>query len=350
TAEPARVMGVIKADAYGHGMIKVAQALEEQGVGCFGVALLQEALELRESGFQQPVLIFGYTLEDDFPQAVQADLTLSLYTLSQAEALDQCARKAGIKAKAHIKIDTGMGRLGFLPGDEALAQIEKMTKLAHVELEGIYSHLAWADNPGSDYTKKQFTRFEDFVARLRQGGIDFPLRHLANSAGVVAFPELHMDMVRPGISLYGFLPDPDMAAPRPVSLKPAMQVKARLALVKDLPQGSPISYGCTFTTSRKTRIGTVPMGYADGIDRGLSNTGQVLADGQRCPILGRVCMDQFMVDLTNAPQAAMGDEVVLMGTQDGGAISAEEIGASLGTISYEIITRIGARLPKIYVD
>ncbi|MBW1729494.1 MAG: alanine racemase [Deltaproteobacteria bacterium] len=347
-SQDSEIMGIVKAEAYGHGAAEVAGALREEGIKRFGVALVQEGVELRERGFDEPILILGYTPEEDFPLALRYGLTLTLYNLSQARALDRYAAEAGKPAKAHIKVDTGMGRIGFQPEKTAVETIVQIAGLPNVALEGIFSHLAWADNQESDFTDLQFGRFQRFIADLAQAGVRFPFKHIANSAATINFPHMHLDLVRIGISLYGLYPDTQMAINPKIELHPAMQVKATLVHVKEVPPGTPLSYGCTFTTQRRSLIGTVPMGYADGVPRVLSNKGGVLIRGRRCPIVGRVCMDQFMVDLTDLRTAAVGDEVVFLGSQGKENITADEIAEKAGTISYEIVTRMSDRLPRRY--
>lgn len=346
----AEIMGIIKADAYGHGAVRVARVLREQGVKRFGVALLQEGVELRENGFEEPILILGYTSEDDFPLALRSGLTPTIYDYSQAALLERYACEMGKSAKIHIKVDTGMGRIGFRPGMQSLQEIGKIAELSHLVLEGMFSHLAWADNPLDDFTRVQFARFRHFIGDLEEAGIHFQLKHIANSAATINFPDMHLDLVRIGISLYGLYPDPQMRTDPKIDLHPAMQVKARLVQVKEVSKDTPLSYGCTFRTNCKSLIGTVPMGYADGVPRVLSNNGSVLVRGKRCPIVGRICMDQFMVDLTDLAHAAVGDEIVLLGCQEGVWISADEVAEKAGSISYEIVTRMSRRAPRVYVD
>jgi alanine racemase len=346
----ADIMAIVKADAYGHGAVRVAGALREEGIKRFGVALLQEGVELRENGFDEPILILGCTWEDDFPLVLHYGLTPTIYDYSQAALLERRARETGKSARVHIKIDTGMGRIGLQPGMQAMQEIDRIAKLPNLIVEGIFSHLAWADDPLNDFSTAQFARFRQSIGDLEKAGISFPLKHLANSAATINFPAMHLDLVRIGISLYGLYPDVQMAARPRIDLLPAMQVKARLVQVKEVPEGTPLSYGCTFTTRRRSRIGTVPMGYADGIPRVLSNNGDVLVKGKRCPIAGRVCMDQFMVDLTGLDEVAVGDEVVFLGSQQEACISADEVAGKAGTISYEIVTRMSPRLPRVYAD
>jgi len=345
-----QIMGIIKADAYGHGAKEVAGALREADVTRFGVALVQEGLELRDSGFNEPILILGYTPEEDFPLALHYGLALTLYDYSQAVLLDKYAREAEKSAKVHLKIDTGMGRIGLQPGKRTVQEIRKITKLPNLVIEGIFSHLAWADNPKNDFTNLQFARFQKLISDLEQAGIEISIKHIANSAATINFPSMHLDMVRIGISLYGLYPDLQMADHLKIDLHPAMQVKSKLVHVKEVPEGTPLSYGCTFITGRKSVIGTVPMGYADGIPQVLSNRGEVLVGGRRCPIVGRICMDQFMIDLTDLQHAAAGDEIVFLGSQNGETITADDIAEKAGTISYEVVTRMSTRLPRIYID
>jgi alanine racemase len=347
-SQRAQIMGIIKADAYGHGAVKVAGALRQAGVRNFGVALVQEGVELRENGFDEPALILGYTPEEDFPAALRHKLTLTIYSYSQAALLARHAADMGTPARIHIKIDTGMGRIGFLPINHAAREIDEIAALPNLILEGVFSHLAWADNPESGFTKVQYARFRDLLADLEKMGVEAGTRHIANSAATINFPFTHLDLVRIGISLYGLYPDAQMAVHPKIPLVPAMQVKAKLVHVKEVAEGTPLSYGCTFTTRRRSLIGTVPMGYADGIPRALSSNGDVLVKGKRCPIAGRICMDQFMVDLSGLDDVKVGEEVVFLGSQDGNTITADEVAEKAGTISYEIVTRMSPRLPRIY--
>lgn len=346
----AQIMGVVKADAYGHGAVEVANALREEGIKHFGVALVQEGVELRKNGIAEPILILGYTSEEDLRPALEYGLTFTIYNHAQAVLLNNIAGETEKSVPLHLKVDTGMGRIGFQPGKPAVQEIEKIAKLPYLRLEGIFSHQAWADNPQNDFAEIQFRRFQDFVSLLRERGIDVPIRHIANSAATINFPSMHLDLVRIGISLYGLYPDAQMAINPKIELHPAMQVKARLVQVKDVPAGIPLSYGCTFTTGRNSLIGTVPMGYADGIPRALSNNGEALVRGTRCSIVGRICMDQFMVDLTDVGEGAVGDEVVFLGRQGAEQISADEVAERAGTISYEIVTRMSPRMPRIYIE
>ncbi len=347
----ARMMGIIKANAYGHGAIPLAKALRGEGVAHFGVALLQEGAELRANGITEPILILGYTPEEDLTEAIENELTLTIYTFEQAHAVSREAERIGKKARVHVKVDTGMGRIGFPPTPQSVETIARIAVLPALDLEGVFSHQAWADNPDGAYARKQHETFQRFLAELRGRSLRFKAIHLANSAATINYPEMHYDFVRIGISLYGLYPDPSMANRPSIELHPLMSVKARLSHVKEVPEGTSISYGCTFVTPRPSVIGTIPMGYADGIPRLLSNRGEVLVTGRRCPIVGRICMDQFMIDLTDLPlRPAVGDEAVFLGRQGQEEITADEIAEKAETINYEIVTRMSPRLPRLYRD
>jgi len=345
-------MGIVKANAYGHGAVPVSRILAAEGIAYFGVALVQEGIELRENGLNGTILVLGYTPPPDFEEAIRNDLSLTIYTLDQALTLEETARKLNKVARVHLKIDTGMGRIGFIPSNESILDIIAISKFPHLTLEGIYSHQAWADHPdGESHARKQFERFRKILKRLLSEGISFGKIHLANSAATIKFPEMRFDLVRIGISMYGLYPDSSMARDPVIALSPVMSVKARLANVKRVPPGSCISYGCTYITARSALIGTIPMGYGDGIPRLLSNRGAVLVKGRRCPIVGRICMDQFMVDLTDLKEIpTIGEEVVFLGRQGEEEITADEIATQAQTINYEIVTRMSPRLPRRYID
>lgn len=344
------LMPVVKADAYGHGALEIAEVLRDEGAKRFAVFLLEEGIELREKGFDEPILIMGYVPEENYKKILQYKLTKTIYDFSQAAKLNEAARAQNTEAVVHIKIDTGMGRLGFIPGEEAVSEIQKISRLSHIHMEGIYSQLAIADNSQSSYSAQQFKLFTDFLELLDHRGITFSLKHIANSAAVINYPEMHLDLARVGISLYGLFPSPEMAKDSSLKLFPVMSVKSKLASVKEVPAGAFISYGLTYKTDKKSLVGVVPMGYADGVFRMLSNNSEVLVKGKRCPMIGSVCMDQFMVDLTALPEVEHGDEVVLIGSQDSERITVHEIAQKCSTISYEVVSRMGRRMPRIYSD
>jgi len=341
-------MGVIKANGYGHGAVRVAQILQRNGVAYFGVATLQEGMTLRENGIGGEVLIFGQTSPEDVATAINHNLSLTVYAHSQAVAIDQCARNTGGPAKVHLKIDTGLGRTGYLANQNAVSEIQKITHLASLKLAGIYSHFAIADQVDSSYTLEQFAKFQEITGNLEQSGIEIPLKHIANSAAIINYPATHLDLVRAGIALYGYYPDAAMARDAKIQLQPAMTARTRLVQVKEVDPGSSIGYGCAFTSAAPMIIGTIPLGYGDGYPRSLSNQGEVLIGGRRRSIVGRICMDQFMADISEPPIPEVGDEVVILGAQGEEAISADEIAAMDNTISYEILCRLGLRLERIY--
>lgn len=350
TAKNVRFMGVIKADGYGHGAVKVGEVLRQENVTRFAIAILEEGIELRENGFTEPILILGHTMEEDYPKVIEYALTPIIYKYSQAIKLDRVAQNMSKKVTIHVKIDTGMGRLGFMPGKESIEDIKNISKLSNIKLEGISTHLSTADQIHNDFVKKQFEIFKKFLTNLEKEDVYIPIKHMANSAATINFPEMHLDMVRPGTSLYGFYSGPDMVKEHKVDLYPVMSIKAKLVHVKPVPKGTSVSYGRTFVTQKDSVLGVIPMGYVDGIFRQLANKGEVLIRGKRCPIVGNICMDQFMVDLTDLEDAEVGDEVVFVGEQGEDRITADEVGEKVGSISVEVVTRLGKRMPIIYKD
>lgn len=349
TRPEAKVMAVVKANAYGHGVEQVANTALANGASWLGVALMQEAVELREAGCSAPILILGYTPLDQADKVVDYQLRQTIYSRQQAEAISTVARRVGKKAMVHVKVDTGMGRLGLLPGQELVQQILDMAAMPGLVMEGIYTHFAMADATDKTYTRQQFQCFQWVLAQLRRHGLEFPLRHAANSAAIIDLPETHMDMVRPGLIIYGMFPSEEVNKSN-IALRPAMTLKAEIAHVKTVVAGTAISYGCTYITKDNAMIASLPLGYADGYTRLLSNNAQVLVNGQRVPIVGRVCMDQCMLDLSTLKSAVtMGDEAVLMGTQGDQFISVEELANRIGTINYEVVCMISPRVPRVYI-
>lgn len=341
-------MGVIKADAYGHGVKKVAEVLIEEGIERFAVVMTEEGIELRRKGFDNPILILGYVPEEDYSDLVKYNLTPAIYKYCQAEKLNKIAEKMEKDINIHIKIDTGMGRLGFMPNLESIDEIEKINLLSNIDIEGIYTHLSTADEKNNPYAMEQFNKFKFILNELEKKDITIPIRHMANSAANINFKDMHFNTVRPGTSIYGLYPGPEMIINPAIELEPAMSIKSKLIHIKELPKDASVSYGRTFIAKRPSLIGIIPMGYVDGVFRRLGNRGDVLVNGQRCPIIGNICMDQFMVDLTDLEKVELGDEVVILGRQGEERISAEEIGEIAGTISIEVVTRIGKRVPIIY--
>ena len=349
TKPSAKVMAVVKANAYGHGAVEVSKTVLTNGADWLAVALLQEAVELREAGFSVPILILGYTPLEQMELVITNDLRQTIYSLEQAEALSSAAGKAGRKATVHIKVDTGMGRIGFLPKQESIDSIIKIARLPHLEVEGIYTHFAIADAEDKDYTIEQLQYFQWLLDQLAKSGLHISIRHAANSAALIDLPEAHFDLVRPGLILYGMYPSNEVQKTK-LFLRQAMSLKAEVSYVKQVAKGTAISYGCTFVTARHSQIASLPLGYADGYTRLLSNNTDVLIKGKRAPIVGRVCMDQCMIDVTGFEDVAMGDEVVLMGRQENEFISAEEIASRIGTINYEVVCMFSSRVPRVYKD
>ena len=356
-SEQAEIIGVVKADGYGHGAVEVSRCILQNGVTRLAVSQLDEAIQLRQNGITAPILLLS-DLEPERAEGLLAyDVAQIVFTREFAESLSRKATELGKVAKIHIKLDTGMGRVGFRAEDPAtVEEIMAIRKMPGLYIEGIFTHFAVSDEAEAGakaYTEKQFALFQEVCRQLKARGVEIPLHHAANSAAVLRSPEMHLDAVRAGIILYGFYPSEETKVSG-VSLKPAMTFKARLTAVKKVPAGTSLSYGCTYTTKRESVIATVPVGYADGYFRALSNKARVLIGGQYAPICGRVCMDQFMVDVTDlvagGQTVSVGDEVVLMGRQGDLEISAEELATLCDTINYEIICSPGKRVPKRYVS
>jgi len=348
TSSSARIMAVVKANAYGHGVYDVGRVVLENGAERLGVAILDEAIKLRSRGFKVPIVILGYTPVSDLGAVVDYDLIQTIFDYDHAKFLSEAAVRQGKAAKVHIKIDTGMGRLGFLAEEKTVEIVKRIVELPGIFIEGIYTHFANADSRDKSYTTEQMERFSWFLKRLEEESISIPIKHAANSAAVIDLPETHLDMVRPGIVLYGLYPSEEVDRTR-VSLKPVMSLKAQVASVKRIKAGSAISYGCTYTLKRDSLVAVLPLGYADGYSWLLSNKGEVLIKGKRVPVIGRVCMDQLMVDVSSVPGVKIGDEAVVMGKQGAQEITAEEIAGRLGTINYEVICMISERVPRRYV-
>lgn len=338
------VMGVLKADAYGHGAIKVARTALNNGARMVGVACLGEAITLRQAGITAPILVLGYTPPWQAREMVLHDVAATVFSLDVARALSRAAVELHSRARVHVKVDTGMGRLGLLP-DQVVGFMQELAALPGLALEGIFTHFALADSRDKSYTAWQLARFRGVLEALSALGIRLPCIHAANSAAILEMPETHFNMVRLGIAMYGLDPSPEVRCP--ADFRPALTFKTLVAQVKELPAGSAISYGCSFRTIRPSRIAVIPVGYADGFRRAPVHWGEVLVRGTRAPIVGRVCMDQTMIDVTDIPGVREGDEVVLIGQQGQERITVEDVADRLGTINYEVISEILARVPRI---
>jgi len=338
------ILAMVKAQAYGHGAVAVSQKLAELGAHMLGVALVEEGVELRDAGISLPILVMGPVFPEQAAAIVRAGLTPTVFTQAMARALSTAAMDAGTTQKVHVKIDTGMGRLGLLP-EEAAGFVADLSKLPGLAVEGVMTHFADADLRDKHFADRQMERFESFLRNLGNQGIMVPLRHAANSAAVLEYDRALFTMVRPGIMLYGYNP---LESRVTADLRPVMTLKTRIAFLKKVPAGTPISYGRTFVTQRESLIATIPLGYADGFRRDLSNRGEMLVRGRRAPVAGRVCMDMTMLDVTAVHGVMEGDEVVLIGSQERERITADEIASTCGTISYEVLCGISSRVPRVY--
>lgn len=348
TGDDVLVTAVVKANAYGHGAIQVAPVFLANGADRLAVATLEEAIELRLAGIQVPILILGPSEPSRAQALVKWELDQTVFSLEAAEALSQAAQDQGSVARVHIAVDTGMGRIGFLPTEESLDEIEALLKLPGIQFEGLFSHFSTADEADKTYSQEQIRRYKFFQEGLAARGLVPHVAHMANSAAITDLPEIHMDMVRAGIILYGLYPSHEVEEAK-LDLQPTLALKCRITHLKTLADGEYIGYGRKYQTKGPRRIATCPMGYADGYTRLLSNKAEVLVHGHRAPVVGNICMDQCMIDVTDLPDdLAVGDEVVLIGQQDEETISPEELANILGTISYEIICMLSRRIPRTY--
>jgi alanine racemase len=347
-----KLMAVVKANAYGHGAIPCAKAALEAGADWLGAAILEEGVELRYSGIDAPILVMGGIFPDEAKSLIQYGLSTSVSDISLAQELSQQADKQGKTAGIHLKIDTGMGRLGITP-DELPDFMEQMQSLKSLRVEGIFTHLSSADEADSEFTREQLSRLGQSIDSLKSKGIEVPMVHAANSSGILNFPASHLDMVRPGISLYGTLGlSAKNSKPNSTSgeLKQVMQWKTKILQIRNLPKGASLSYNRQFTTQRDSRIAVLPVGYGDGLNRRLSNNMEILVRGQRAPQVGTICMDLCLIDVTDIKDVQCEDEVVLFGKQENEFITVDEMAERCGTISYEILCNVSERVPRLYLD
>lgn len=341
-----KIMAIIKADAYGHGDCEVAEVLRDL-VDAYGVAIPEEALRLRERGVRKMILILGYTGSDWFEDIIENDISQTVYNYEMARRLSDAACRLDKKARIHIKIDTGMSRIGFMPVKDNIEVIHSISELPGLEIEGIFTHFARADEKTPDAAREPFEKYMMFVSELENRGIHIPVKHAANSAAILQFRDSCLDMVRSGISTYGLYPSKEVVKDK-IHLKPALQWKSIVSFVKWIHPGTSVSYGGTFVADRDTKVATIPVGYADGVRRELSGKGKVLIRGQYAPIIGRICMDQFMVDVTHIDPVLEGDEVTLIGRDGERAISVEEVAELSHSFNYEYICGISKRVPRKY--
>jgi alanine racemase len=343
-----KMTAVVKADAYGHGALRVSEAIEDLPyLWGFAVATVDEALALRADGRTKPILILGISFPEQYGDIIDADIRPAVCEYMTAKELSALAVEKGKTCRIHIKIDTGMSRIGFQVNEDSAKEIAAIAALPGIEIEGIFTHFARADEVDKTPAMEQLALFRRMIRMTEEAGVTIPIHHCSNSAGIVEIPDANMDMVRAGITLYGLWPSEEVSKDI-VPLKPVMSLKSHISFVKELPAGRRISYGGTYVTPDTRRIATIPVGYADGYSRGLSNKGYVLIRGKKAPICGRVCMDQFMVDVTDIPQVCEGDEVTLLGQDGELCITMEELGALSGRFNYEFACLITQRVPRVF--
>lgn len=346
--EGTKICPVIKADAYKQGVMEIAETYVDEGVHMVAVAVLDEALEIRKELKDIPVLVLGYTPEEAYGLAIENDVILTIYTYEQGVKISEKCEELDRYASLHIKVETGMNRLGFLPTEKSRDEILELEKLDRLGIEGIYTHMARADEFDKTTAKSQQKRFDEFYDMLAEKGLKIPTRHISNSASIIDLPEFNYEMVRPGIMLTGLYPSEEVNKSN-VDLRQTITLKARIALIKTIRKGEGISYGHKFVTHKEMTVGTLPLGYADGFSRLLSGKMEVSVNGVKCKILGRICMDQCVVDLTEVPDAKIGDEVIIYDDDRANGLNIDQVAERLGTINYEIVTMLDRRLPRVYM-
>lgn len=345
-----KMIGVIKTDGYGHGAVQIGRELEKMDyVFGYAVATAEEALILRHAGLGKPILILGYTFPYCYEELIRQDIRPAVFREDTVDELAACARRLGKSAKVHVKVDTGMTRVGIRPDESGLAFVDKVLHTEGIELEGMFTHFARADERDKTAVMKQLTQIRDFMNLAeKESGYRIPVKHCSNSAGLIEIREADMDVVRAGITLYGLWPSSEVSRDI-VNLQPVLSLKSHIVYIKEVEAGVPVSYGGTYVTPKRMRIATIPVGYGDGYPRGLSGKGYVLIRGRRAPILGRVCMDQFMVSVEEIPEAAEGDEVTLIGMDGKEQITMEDLGELSGRFNYELACDLGKRIPRVYL-
>ncbi|MDI3116849.1 alanine racemase [Clostridioides difficile] len=343
--EDIKICGVIKADAYGHGAVEVAKLLEKEKVDYLAVARTAEGIELRQNGITLPILNLGYTPEEAFEDSIKNKITMTVYSLETAQKINEIAKSLGEKACVHVKIDSGMTRIGFQPNEESVQEIIELNKLEYIDLEGMFTHFATADEVSKEYTYKQANNYKFMSDKLDEAGVKIAIKHVSNSAAIMDCPDLRLNMVRAGIILYGHYPSDDVFKDR-LELRPAMKLKSKIGHIKQVEPGVGISYGLKYTTTGKETIATVPIGYADGFTR-IQKSPKVLIKGEVFDVVGRICMDQIMVRIDKDIDIKVGDEVILFGE---GEVTAERIAKDLGTINYEVLCMISRRVDRVYME
>ncbi len=346
-AKSENIIAVVKADAYGHGAVDVAPVLLKNGANMLAVAIQSEAMELRRSGIECPIMILGFTPPNLIDNLLKYNIEQTVYSYKFASELSKMALKENKMAKIHIALDTGMGRIGYLPNDESAEEVYNISKLPNILIVGMFCHFSTADEKDKTYTYEQVKKYDDFYEKLKAKKVYIKMRHIANSAAIIDLPETHYEAVRPGIIIYGYYPS-DEVNKENIDLKPVMTLKTNVVHIKTLPPGEYVSYGRKYKTERESIIATLPIGYADGYTRLLFEKGKVILKGEFAPVIGKICMDQCMIDITEIDGVKVGDEVILIGEDGDKKFTAETIGDLIGTISYEVVCMIGKRVPRVY--
>lgn len=341
------VIAVIKADAYGHGALDIAPVLIENGASRFAVAVITEALELINGGIKCPIMILGYTPLEFGEDLINNNIEQTVYDLNYAKKLSEIATKLGKTAKIHIALDTGMGRIGFIPNEESLKDVLEISKLKGIEIIGIFTHFSTSDEKDKEYTNIQFKKIKDFNEELIKNGLNIKIKHVSNSGAIIDLPETYLDAVRAGIILYGYYPSNEVKKEQ-LNIEPALTLKTKVAHVKTLDKDMYVSYGRKFKTDRKSVIATIPIGYADGYSRSLSGKAKVIINGKFANVVGRICMDQCMVDVTDIGEVKVGDEVILLGEENGLKFNADDMAEIMETINYEVLCMLKHRVPRVY--
>lgn len=345
-----KMCAVVKADAYGHGALQISRFLQNNdSLWGYACATAEEAMALRSGGILKPIILLGYAFPESYEDLIDYDIRACVFEKETAMELSKTAAMLGKTALVHIAVDTGMSRIGFAVSDESVLTVKEIAELPNLKIEGLFTHFARADEKSMSYVDGQFAKYQKFSDALTKAGVDIPVHHVSNSAALMRRQDLNLFMVRPGITMYGLTPSDEISDEVMTDLEPVMSITSHISYIKTLPAGVGISYGGTYVTDRPTRVATVPVGYADGYPRTLSNKGHVLIRGKRAPILGRVCMDQFMVDVTDIPETENHDEVVLLGQQGSDRISAEELGNLSGRFNYELVCDFTKRVPRNYL-
>ncbi len=344
-----KIIAVIKTDGYGHGAIPIARELEKiPYIFGYATATAEESMALRDAGIEKPILCLGYTFPESYEEMAANGVRPAIFRTDQAEQFSEAAGRVGKTVKVHIKVDTGMSRIGISPDEEGIGFIKRVMELPNVEVEGIFTHFSRADEKDKSAALAQLSRYTEFLERLEESGLKrIPYHHISNSAGIIEMPQAHMGLVRAGIILYGLWPSDEVVCDR-VKLRPALSLKSHIVYLKEIDKGTPVSYGGTYVAEETRRIATIPVGYGDGYPRSLSNKGYVLIRGQRAPIVGRVCMDQFMVDVTDIQEVTCNDEVTLIGTDGEARLTMEELGEMSGRFNYEFACDLSKRIPRVY--